>query len=387
LRLAKHDELLSAIEGIHAAGLDEARWPQALAAVVRVVGGNAASIGVCDQQDIRHLEMHTYAMSSAAREVAFRKDFAEINIRLPFIARQNFGDLSCDYMILDEAAMKRAPLYTEILPRFDMRYFVGGVILKTESKFAFAVVHRPARMGHVQRDGIMMMRILTRHLSQSYDVARRLRAAEDRRNSLEATLDGLADGTAFVRADGTVVRANASFEAIVRRNDGIRLRKRVIEFADANAHARLASALAAIRRLRTGVPDTALASDFAVPRIAAQGPYLISVRPLMGDATLDAADAVAIVFVRDALRFRPHAAAMLRDRFGFTEAEAALAQALQSGIAPTDYARSNALSLNTVYTHLRRLREKTSCRRLPELIHRLNELGPPLQPRRRDLSA
>ena len=43
------------------------------------------------------------------------------------------------------------------------------------------------------------------------------------------------------------------------------------------------------------------------------------------------------------------------------------------------YARENALSVNTIYTHLRRIREKTGCSRLPELIHKLNELRLPLR--------
>ena len=69
----------------------------------------------------------------------------------------------------------------------------------------------------------------------------------------------------------------------------------------------------------------------------------------------------------------------LRDLFGLTEAEAGLAQALQSGVALSDYAGGRALSLNTVYTHLRRLREKTGSSRMAELIHKLNGLRLPLR--------
>jgi DNA-binding CsgD family transcriptional regulator len=37
------------------------------------------------------------------------------------------------------------------------------------------------------------------------------------------------------------------------------------------------------------------------------------------------------------------------------------------------------LSLNTVYTHLRRIKEKTICHRMPELIRKLNDLHIPLR--------
>ena len=55
--------------------------------------------------------------------------------------------------------------------------------------------------------------------------------------------------------------------------------------------------------------------------------------------------------------------------------------AVQSRAYPftlSDCAHERALNLNTIYTHLRRLREKTGCNRVPELIHKLNELRLPL---------
>jgi DNA-binding CsgD family transcriptional regulator len=89
---------------------------------------------------------------------------------------------------------------------------------------------------------------------------------------------------------------------------------------------------------------------------------------------------IAIVFVRDPDTRHAAASGALRDILGLTEAEAALARALQLGMTPTDYAATRGLSLNTVYTHLRRLREKTGCSRTPELIARLDDLRAPLKP-------
>lgn len=42
------------------------------------------------------------------------------------------------------------------------------------------------------------------------------------------------------------------------------------------------------------------------------------------------------------------------------------------------YVRQHAVSLNTVYTHLRRIKEKTGCRHMIELIRRMNDLHLPL---------
>src|SRR5690606_24510247 len=85
-------------------------------------------------------------------------------------------------------------------------------------------------------------------------------------------------------------------------------------------------------------------------------------------------DAAAIVFVHDPLQRDASTAELLREMFGLTEAEASLARAIQAGTPLAEYARTNRLSLNTVYTHLRRLKEKTNTKRQAELIHKLNDL-------------
>jgi DNA-binding CsgD family transcriptional regulator len=211
-------------------------------------------------------------------------------------------------------------------------------------------------------------------------MARGPKGAKGTCDTLERALDWLADGVALVRADGTVTYANESFQAIVRRNDGIRLRQGAIEFADAKARGKLSSAVASTLRPRAGEPANTLAADFVGTRTVGGKPYLVSVRPLLARrGPWEPSQAVAIVFARDPLARGAAPIGPLRELFGFTEAEAALAQALQSGVMLTDYASKRALSLNTVYTHLRRLREKTGCSRMPELIHALNELRLPLR--------
>ena len=116
-------------------------------------------------------------------------------------------------------------------------------------------------------------------------------------------------------------------------------------------------------------------------RSAGAPPYYLSVRPLPADDKRRATDAqaVAILFVRDPASPNAATIRMLREVFGLTEAEAAIAQALQTGTTLTEYAATRGLSLNTAYTHLRRLREKTGCSRMPELIRKLNDVQVPLR--------
>jgi DNA-binding CsgD family transcriptional regulator len=84
------------------------------------------------------------------------------------------------------------------------------------------------------------------------------------------------------------------------------------------------------------------------------------------------------VFIRDPLERGSAASPMLREVFGLTEAETSVALALQSGVPLEAYARTNNVSLNTVYTHLRRVREKTGCHSVADLIRKLDGFRIPL---------
>jgi DNA-binding CsgD family transcriptional regulator len=373
------EDILATVEAIHAAGLDAALWPRALEAIKQLLGASMATLEALDKRTLQHREFFAHGMP-AAGEIEYLDHYAALNVRLPSQVNLAAGGVSYDYAILDEAAMARAPFYVEFLPRLDLRYFASGVISTSDREFVGFTVQRSPKQGHVGRSEIALMQHLLPHVGQAFDVTRRLKGAADAGRAFERALDWLVDGAALIGADGAVLFANEVLQAIARRDDGLKLRKGRIELTAAEARDRLDSALASAARLAAGDLQAPAASDFTAPRRAGREPYLVSVRPLFdGPRTRHASKAIAILFVRDPLARNAAALGTLRELFGLTEAEASLAQAPQLGTTITDYARSRRLSLNTVYTHLRRLREKTGSSRLPELIHKLNELRLPLR--------
>jgi len=123
-------------------------------------------------------------------------------------------------------------------------------------------------------------------------------------------------------------------------------------------------------------------TDFPVPRNDGMPPYIVSVRPLMhGKARDTRSRPDVMLFVRDPLWRNAATSQMLRELFGLTKAEAHLAQALCAGAPTTAYALERQVSLNTVYSHLKHIREKTGCKSVPEIVRRLGELNVPLRPR------
>ncbi len=125
-----------------------------------------------------------------------------------------------------------------------------------------------------------------------------------------------------------------------------------------------------------GMNRNAFYSDFPVPRRSECPPYIVSVYPAVEPAGRkhEGAGAYAIMFVHDPLNEHQSSVQLLRAVFGLTEAEAHITQALQAAMSPGDYAKKHGLSRNTVYTHLRKIKEKTNCRRQSELIRKLSEV-------------
>jgi DNA-binding CsgD family transcriptional regulator len=368
-------ELASTIGAVYAAGLDATLWAPALAAMTELVGGVGATLEVIEKPALAHREFRQFGLPPA-EVLPYLDHYSTLNPRLPYTLRQRSGEIAFDHLILGERAMDRSAFYAEFLPSMGLRYCVLGILDNTPQEISVLTIQRSPRQGHIDRAGIGRMELLVPHVRQALDMATRLGAAAETSRSLESALDWLADGVALVRADGAIGHANAAFAKIARDGDGIRIRKGAIEFSIAEAHMRLDEAIGGVARLRGGdLRQTGV--DFHVPRPSGAAPYLVSVRPLLDKAATKGA--VAVVFIRDPVTASAASLRALREMFGMTRAEAHLAQAIQAGTPVSRYAQLHGTSINTVYTHLRRIKEKTGCGRMVQLVRKLNELQFPLR--------
>lgn len=381
--MQESDKLLQSIEAIHTAGLDESLWPSALKSITDLIGGVGTTLESVDKWSaltpvLRVKDFWSHGIP-AGSEREYADHYISISPRVVLGFTQRAGEIGYDYMLVDDAAIDRDPFYSEFMGPAGMRYFVSGTLVQNRQEYSCFAVQRSRHQGHVGKREIRLMEILTPHVQQALDVTRRLRGAARISHNLGHALDWLADGAALMRADGTLLYVNESLQAIARTGDGIRIGKEnKLEFASADSTVRFNEALASACMFLEGEVRQTAFSDFVVPRPSGVSPYVVSIRPLFASGKASARegtrDAGAIVFVRDPTQRYRTTVAMLREIFGFTEAEAALARALQTGTPLAQYARAHRLSLNTIYTHLRRIKEKTGCRRLPELTRKLNDI-------------
>lgn len=374
------DALLSTIEAVHAVGLQADLWPDAMRAVTRLFGAVGSTLEIFNKQPMTLRELHMVGIPNGA-ETPYVEYFAEHNPRASYAMRHLSERILFDHRLIDEREMDRDAYYVEYLAPIDLRYFMTGQILDTRDLHGVISIQRSKRQGHVEERDVRVMQRLLPHLQQAYDVTMRLQAAAEVRELSEHALDRLADGVALVGPDGGVIYANSALQDMSRRNDGVRIACGRLEFAATDGARRFALAMQAVSEQARDSAQPGDAADFIARRPSGAPGYFVAVRPVVRSDVLGARHgrAAVIVFVRDPLRDHAAAVGMLRAFFGLTEAEASVARALQSGTSLVDYAREHRISVNTVYTHLRRIKEKTYCRRQAELIRKLNDIDLPLR--------
>jgi DNA-binding CsgD family transcriptional regulator len=214
------------------------------------------------------------------------------------------------------------------------------------------------------------------HFQREHPMTAPPKPVPDRENALEDALDLLADGIALLRRDGRIVYVNQALRALAAGGRDFRIDGDAIEFSTQDLRGRFAAALGAVARAQDASASAAAGpADFAVAREGLPA-YTVSVRPLVRGRTQTSgnADAVAMLLVHDPLHRHLAASTLLQERFGLTNAEAHLVHALGTGMTAVAYARSRGISITTVYTHLRRTREKTGWKSVAELTRRFNEL-------------
>lgn len=359
--------LFAAIGAIHAAGAGAIPWEEALTGVLDFARVRAVTLDTVDRKTFAHKRFHGAGMRPTTRSEYLNLGGAS-NPRVVYGAAHGarlFGDKE---VYGSERAIDKDPYYNEFLVHHDVRHIVCGRVAADPATVTYLSFCRSPRLGPVESEDRARMERLLPHLHHALAMSQRLGAAENKARTFESALEWLPDGTALLDARGRILHANAAFEAMVRAQDGLDVRFGAIGISAPVARQNFFRALDRAIRLGAGASISAPA-DFIVERPSGLPPFVVSLRPVFADNADWERAARAILFVRDPAA---HDCASSFAHMGFTPAEADLAEALVSGLSPHDHARRRQVSINTVYTHLRRLKEKVGAGALPDLIYRLN---------------
>jgi len=180
-------------------------------------------------------------------------------------------------------------------------------------------------------------------------------------NLLHAALDVQAVAIALYGLNGQAVFLNRGMQRLLRADEKALSAHALLGMAPVNAAHR--------RRFAAMLQDAlnGVAGEMPLPRSEGPPPYLVSCQPLDGQGVM--------VTVLDAAPRRLPSHTFLREAFGFTPAEAALALDLADGLAAADCATLRGVSVHTVRSQLRSLFGKTGTSRQAELVTLILAMG------------
>lgn len=260
--------------------------------------------------------------------------------------------------------------YETFLEPNDIRFIMGVDTVTEGGANCRLRITRPPGERDFSEKAKALCQALLPHLRRSVTLHSRIESIETERQLYSSTMDRMLVGTVVFDESGLVLRTNAVASGVLAEKDGIRINQ-------SRLHAEFAAEDRELQRLI----KMALTESGAVPvvpqpmtvtRPSGRASLGVLVRPVpSGEWSEERHRPAAVAFIRDPERKWQLSLEMVRQLFGLTGSEAALALLLANGFTLDEAAVELGIRKNTIRAHLRSIFAKTGVRRQTTLIHLL----------------
>jgi DNA-binding CsgD family transcriptional regulator len=258
-------------------------------------------------------------------------------------------------------------MYNDLIrPIRDETFHCMGFSLPAPWGFSLAAVHRSRSQGAFDSEDEAALRPALTHVGRVLRIRGELQAARRETGMAKAALDSLALAMLTVDPQGRLLSYNAAAEAVLRRGNGLVVRRGALTGATKAAAGRVADAIA---RATAAKPS---GTWFRVERGPDESPYLVTVLPQPGSRSS------ALAIVRDPDAGSGASAERLRTLFDLTAAEAAVAFELAAGRSLDEIAQLRGASLETVRAQVKAVAAKMGVSRQAEIVARI-AMTPPVR--------
>ncbi len=362
------------IDLIYEAAVIPEKWPVALAAVSSAVDGAFASLVTIPAQlgptgDSSKVNQMRWTGTPQAETLIAQfsevREPAIVNSRVARGYARRLPGFFDDFDLFESHELDADPFYRDFLRPRGYGWFAGTIIDSPTGDSAIVSVERSYARGPIEPEAKTRLDTFRPHLARAAFLA--LRLGLQRAREMIDALARLGLGAAVLRPGGTVLVANALFEAM--ESDVARLSRRRLELCDARADDLLAQALARLRAAHSASKGAVQ----SIPLAAQAGwpPLIIHIIPIKGAAheIFQQAEAVVIV-TRVEPRLVPNAS-VLQGLFDLTPAEARVASHLGNGDTIDEIAQKLVVSPHTVRAQVRAVMAKTGMHRQTDLARLL----------------
>lgn len=374
-RSRSHDTDPSAlIAHLYDAAMDPGAWPGTAPRIAQALGSTSTVVKLHGVDGHVNLLECTSNLVLPERDRAWADDWHRRDLWVERSLAHGVGRIITDEDLVRPEEQSRSGFYQEWLPRLGIHHMLGAVFPVSPGVMGVLGIHRPRDAGGYTDQERRQAAFVLPHLQRALQIGQRFAVLARQRSAALQALDRCDVGMLIVDGACRIIQASPRAEAMLRECPELvvdrgrlslqppSLRDKLFALVQAAVETALARAVKA---------DTAL----LVPR-PQRTPLVLSVAPLRPQTGFHERERpAALVFIRDTEA--PLAAQRLRELFGMTRAEAAVAASLGDGKSPEDIAADLGIGIGTVRTHLKRVLAKTGTHRQAQLVALLVRVAQP----------
>lgn len=360
------DPILSVIEAIYDAALDETLWTKALAALTAVTGSQAATFWVLDSSDQPRLPTLITFNFEPVFIAEYLNGMVPMDPTVQYLVAHPETPIVHDGVVITEREKDRHAYYDWHGSHSDTRYRMVGQARPANQVQAGVALHRTRRIGRFEPADIEQFTLLRGHLARALAIAYRLGTLGTLQQCTTELLDRHPAAILLLDDRRRVIYLNHHAVDANTTGDGIRIVGNRLRLLDARDDSRLQALIGrATSRERAGAASGGV---MRAARPSGKQPYGIFVTPVSREyGVLTSIRPAVCVMIADADR-RSSLTSRLRAMFGLTDAEARLADRLAAGDDVQTAAATLGITYGTARTRLAEIFQKTNTHRQGELV-------------------
>jgi len=354
----------SRIEGLithlYDAAIDDALWSGTASRIAETLGSTSTVLKLhSDGARVNLLEC-TDNLIVSAREQAWAEDWHRKDLWVERSVAHGMSRVITDEDLVTREEQEHSGFYQEWLRRLGIHHMLGAVFPAADGAVGVLGIHRPREAGAYTGVERRQVALVLPHLQRALRLGQRFAAVSHSHAATLQALDRLDTGVLMLDGACRVIQASSMAERLLHENAELAVVRGRLSLRTPALHDKL---LALVR----GAMDTAQGKTanpcaaLPVPR-PHRMPLALEIAPLRPTVSVFGEQRPSVlVFIRDPEA--PIAVARLRDLFGLTRAEGAVAAALGRGASLEDIAANMGVGLATVRSHLKRILAKTGTHR------------------------
>lgn len=368
------DERTELIGLVYEAALDRHVWPLVADRLADLMGAVTCRISSYDPGARTAAGVATRIPPEAL--YSYEDHWVHHNPLVAVGRRMPVGRVFRDRDLISKEEFVHTAVYNEFFAPLDMHEGIGAGLLVEGPSWAYLGIWRPARMDAFEQSDRALLAGLIPHLQRAIQLNLRLAELEMTRTASAEMLDRLRQALLLVDAACRVMYANRAAEEILANPLG--LQRSAGRVLSADRHADTATLHRLVAQAAGDVVDRegSAGGRLRLPRGDARTPLTVLVIPLRAEAQWPVPHhPAAILFITDPERSGDPTAASLRQSFGLTRAEAAVALEVLNGGGLKAAASRLGITPTTTRTHLTAVFDKTDTRRQADLVRALLQNG------------